>query len=62
LKGRNEEELLQLWETAKQKGLIVSRVYDAGFTQVAPNTLTVLGIGPALDGEIDLIVSHLRLL
>ena len=37
-------------------------VKDAGLTQLAPGTITALGIGPALSSEIDEITGDLKLL
>lgn len=53
-------ELLQ--DTAKAAGLTVGSVRDAGRTQVAAGTVTVLGIGPSYEDKVDAVVSHLKLL
>jgi peptidyl-tRNA hydrolase, PTH2 family len=42
-------------------GLPTSVVHDAGRTQVAPNSRTVLAIGPATISRIDSVTGHLRL-
>jgi PTH2 family peptidyl-tRNA hydrolase len=62
LKGQSEEHLLELYHAAKKKGLTAVMVHDAGHTQVEPNTLTVLAIGPDTDEKIDSIAGKLKLL
>lgn len=44
---------LQLADQARSLGLVVSLVQDAGRTQIAPGSKTVIGIGP---GEKSLLV------
>jgi PTH2 family peptidyl-tRNA hydrolase len=61
LKVETEEELLELAHKAHSKGLITSLVCDAGHTQVAPGSKTVLGIGPGLDYTVDSVSGHLKL-
>ena len=56
------EEMLALQSAAKSHGIPTVLVEDAGLTEVAPGTKTVLGIGPAADGEIDRVTGHLPLL
>ncbi len=56
------QDLYRLKEEAERKGLINSLITDAGKTQVEPETVTCLGIGPA-DAEIlDLITGEFSLL
>jgi len=57
-----EEELINLRKKAKAEGLVTAIVCDAGHTQVAPGTSTVLGIGPAPVSLIDKVTGHLKLL
>uniref|UniRef100_A0A182PZP6 peptidyl-tRNA hydrolase n=1 Tax=Anopheles farauti TaxID=69004 RepID=A0A182PZP6_9DIPT len=47
---------------AKQVGVIAEIVRDAGRTQVASGTETVLGLGPDQSEAIDSLVGHLKLL
>ena len=47
---------------ACQAGLVNYQVMDAGRTQVAPGSKTVLAIGPAPVKAIDEITGHLKLL
>ena len=46
LKTEGEEELLQLLQSARTVNLNVHVVRDAGRTQIAPGSKTVLAIGP----------------
>lgn len=36
----------EIEKTAKSLGLATHRVIDAGYTEVPPNTLTFIGVGP----------------
>jgi PTH2 family peptidyl-tRNA hydrolase len=48
----------------KARGLGITTVWveDAGLTEVAPGTKTVLGLGPARDTTVDAVTGHLDLL
>lgn len=61
LRCSNEDELNSLESCASSIGLPTSVVHDAGRTQVAPNTRTVLAIGPAPVSQIDSLTRHLKL-
>uniref|UniRef100_A0A8D0DPJ1 Peptidyl-tRNA hydrolase 2, mitochondrial n=1 Tax=Salvator merianae TaxID=96440 RepID=A0A8D0DPJ1_SALMN len=61
LKAPDEESLLHLLNEAKELGLIVSLIQDAGRTQIAPGSRTVLGIGPGPAELIDKVTGHLKL-
>ncbi|XP_005298839.1 peptidyl-tRNA hydrolase 2, mitochondrial [Trachemys scripta elegans] len=61
LKAPNEESLVQLLVDAKQLGLTVSIIQDAGRTQIAPGSRTVLGIGPGPADIVDKVSGHLKL-
>ncbi|XP_040169724.1 probable peptidyl-tRNA hydrolase 2 [Anopheles arabiensis] len=56
------QELHLLTERAESSGVIAEIVRDAGRTQVASGTETVLGLGPDRTEAIDSLVAHLKLL
>ncbi len=57
----NLEGLLDLEKIAKSKKLPSCLITDAGLTEVPPNTVTCLGIGPAPNELIDSITGDLPL-
>ena len=61
VKGSNESSLKKLQQHARDIGLICSLVSDAGLTEVAPGTITCLGIGPAPDSKVDEVTGNLSL-
>ncbi|KAF2748926.1 PTH2-domain-containing protein [Sporormia fimetaria CBS 119925] len=62
LQVKSEEELEMLQAQALSLGLCAHIVHDAGRTQIASGSATVLGIGPAPKGVIDQVTGHLKLL
>ncbi|CAL3973549.1 hypothetical protein PZA11_005760 [Diplocarpon coronariae] len=62
LQARSEDELHTLQATAVSRGLVAEVIADAGRTQIASGSHTVLGIGPAPKSVIDQITGHLKLL
>ncbi|CAK1541459.1 unnamed protein product [Leptosia nina] len=62
LKTDSVEEIKQIADNAKKMGLITSMIRDAGRTQIAPNSITVLGVGPAPKDIVDKVTGHLKLL
>lgn len=62
VKVKTEEELLNLERHAKELGLPCALIVDRGLTEVPPNTITCLGIGPAPEGKVDKITDRLHLL
>ncbi|XP_068623746.1 peptidyl-tRNA hydrolase 2, mitochondrial-like [Battus philenor] len=62
LKTDSVDEIKQIADNAKKMGLITSLIRDAGRTQIAPNSITVLGVGPAPKDVIDKVTGHLKLL
>lgn len=47
---------------ATAHGIPSFMVTDAGRTQIAPNTRTVLALGPAAVDELDAVTGHLKLM
>lgn len=62
LKCPNEEEMSRLEAQARKAGLCAKSIRDAGRTQVAAGSKTVLGIGPGPVKIVDQITGHLKLL
>ncbi|KAF2800510.1 peptidyl-tRNA hydrolase [Melanomma pulvis-pyrius CBS 109.77] len=62
LQARSEEELQILLARAMSLGLAAHIIHDAGRTQIASGSATVLGIGPAPRGVIDEVTGDLKLL
>lgn len=61
VKVPDEGTLLELLYHAKEVGLPVSLIQDAGRTQIAPGSRTVLGVGPGPADLVDRVTGHLRL-
>ena len=61
VKVESEEQLEQLYEHAKTVGLITCVIEDAGKTQIAAGSKTVVGVGPGPASEIDKVMGHLKL-
>eukprot|EP00899_Mesostigma_viride_P027949 jgi/Mesvir1/8339/Mv12600-RA.1 len=62
VKCDTEAELLQLHEEARSLLLPTYVVQDAGRTQIAAGSLTVLAIGPAPVDVLNTVTSHLKLM
>ena len=59
----SEEELMQVFDSAKQAGLLTSLVEDNGHTEFhGVVTKTCIAIGPDFPDKIDPITKHLKLL
>ncbi|XP_065830910.1 peptidyl-tRNA hydrolase 2, mitochondrial-like [Oscarella lobularis] len=61
LKATDEKELDELSFQARQAGLEAGVIRDAGRTQIAAGSKTVLGVGPGPAQLIDRITGHLKL-
>lgn len=61
LRLNSEEEMLEIHKKAKQMGILSSIVRDAGHTQVAPGSKTVIAIGPAPKTVLEQITKDLAL-
>ena len=46
---------------AKSQKLITSLIFDAGRTQIAAGSMTVLAVGPGPASVIDSVTGHLKL-
>lgn len=57
-----EQQMMEVYRTAKANNLNCCLIRDAGRTQIEPNSKTVLAIGPAPKQIIDTITGHLKLL
>ncbi|CAL1299991.1 unnamed protein product [Larinioides sclopetarius] len=62
VKVDSEEALMELAAKARNAGLIISLVCDAGRTQIPSGSRTVLAVGPGPEQSIDKITGHLKLL
>lgn len=62
VKVKDEADLLQLKLQAARMHLPHALIYDRGLTELPPDTLTCLGIGPAPNDRVDKITGKLRLL
>jgi PTH2 family peptidyl-tRNA hydrolase len=62
VKVKSEKELLELESLAKELELPSALTIDRGLTEIPPDTITCLGIGPAPAEKIDKITGSLPLL
>ncbi|XP_013384494.1 peptidyl-tRNA hydrolase 2, mitochondrial-like [Lingula anatina] len=62
VKINDEESMLAVEKKARSLGLNTKIIRDAGRTQVAPSTRTVLGVGPAPVSVLDEVTGHLKLM
>jgi PTH2 family peptidyl-tRNA hydrolase len=62
VKVPNEKALSELEKLAKELGLPCAMIVDRGLTEIPPDTVTCLGIGPAPAEKVDRITGKLRLL
>ena len=56
-----DQELIEIYQQARQANLPASLIKDAGLTEFNEPTLTAVGIGPADPAKIDKITGHLKL-
>ena len=62
VKVKSEKELLKLEEEVKELALPCALIVDKGLTEIPPNTITCLGIGPAPSEKVDKLTGGLPLL
>lgn len=62
VKAETERDFYELKSIAERAGLSTALIKDAGHTQIAAGTVTVLGIGPGDDLTVDKVTGHLSLL
>jgi len=62
LKVVGEKELLEFHRKARAEKLATALIKDAGRTELAPGTLTCLGIGPDTDEKVDKVTGGLKML
>lgn len=58
----SEAEMEELQATALSLGICAEVIHDAGRTQIAAGSATVLGVGPAPKSMVDVVTKHLKLL
>ena len=51
----------ELERKARSLGIPTTMVQDAGYTEVAPGTITCLGVGPARSSDVDAVTGSLPL-
>ena len=59
---KSEEEMLELMGRARSLGVTAEVIADAGRTQIASGSRTVLGVGPAPKSLVDQVTGGLKLL
>jgi PTH2 family peptidyl-tRNA hydrolase len=62
VRAESEQELLELEKKAKNSKLPTALIIDRGLTELPPDTITCLGIGPAPSAQVDAITGKLPLL
>lgn len=62
VKAKDEGDMRRVQTAARERGLLANGITDAGRTEVAPGTRTVLAVGPAKESKVDAVTGSLRLL
>jgi PTH2 family peptidyl-tRNA hydrolase len=61
VKAEGEKQLFEIKLAAERLGLTTALIADAGHTELAPGTITVLGVGPGRDIDVDKVTGGLPL-
>jgi peptidyl-tRNA hydrolase, PTH2 family len=61
LKAESEKQLFELKLAAERAGLTTALIADAGHTELPPGTITVLGVGPGREIDVDKVTGMLPL-
>jgi PTH2 family peptidyl-tRNA hydrolase len=61
VKAPTIDELYKLKFEAERRGLTTALIQDAGHTELPPGTITVLGVGPGDERDVDAVTGHLPL-
>lgn len=61
VKADNEKQLFDIKLAAERAGLTTALITDAGHTELPPGTITVLGVGPGRDIDVDKVTGKLAL-
>ena len=62
VKGLDANHLLVLEKSANSKGILSTKIHDAGHTQIPSGSLTVLALGPDTESALSSITGDLKLL
>jgi len=62
LKADDEKELFEIKAVADAMGIVNSVITDAGRTEIAPGTITCLGLGPDTVARMDKVTGELSML
>jgi peptidyl-tRNA hydrolase, PTH2 family len=61
VKADSEQALFEIKLAAEKAGLTTALIRDAGHTELAPGTITVLGVGPGREIDVQKVTGHLPL-
>jgi PTH2 family peptidyl-tRNA hydrolase len=61
VKADSERALFEVKLAAERAGLTTALITDAGHTEIAPGTITVLGVGPGREIDVAKVTGHLPL-